>query len=162
VLADPRLKLDETEKDILLGVPPEQLEMMIGRIDPVGHGKRNFISRVAVAAVGLAATLAVDPGCGGDPAGISPGDAGWDAGHNDGAVQADVWQCCDAGGARPDGGWDTGHDDTGICTDVDACPNAGGARPDEDGDAGQAADGSTMGQAEELQAGGSGEPEEQS
>jgi hypothetical protein len=45
---------------------------------------------------------------------------------------------------------------------VDACPNAGGARPDEDGDAGQAADGSTMGQAEELQAGGSGEPEEQS
>ncbi|MBI5526881.1 MAG: hypothetical protein HY897_11155 [Deltaproteobacteria bacterium] len=55
VLADPILKLDESERAILGGVPDEQLLVMVENIDPQKHGRRKFIRSVAACAASLAA-----------------------------------------------------------------------------------------------------------
>jgi len=147
VLADPAMKIDESERAILSGVPDGQLLGMIQNIDPEKHGRRKFIRSVAACAASLVAgSVFVECGEEDKVGGITPG---FDAG----GARPDVSEFgpVDAGGNRPDvPDWPDGStdaetadaevtdggdavevdDDANAFPDVHHGVDAGGARPD--------------------------------
>jgi hypothetical protein len=117
-LKDPRLRLDDAERELLRAVPAGQLQTMIERIDPKAHGGRRFIRSVAACTAVLASSTAL-LGC--DP-----------DGNNTDRVDAQV-AFPDSGGVRPDRDASLDAQVETVDAEVPQAWDAGGVRPDDSG-----------------------------
>ncbi len=104
-LGDQRLKLDESERALLLAVPAEQLQAMIDRIDPKAHSGRGFLRSVAACTAVLVTTTAtVSCGTGTRPDDVEDAHVEQTADGSQDLADAELEGEADAGSSDPDAG----------------------------------------------------------